>query len=82
MGGVTVNAAGVKFHRETAAAAAASVNVVDPVFNAKFYGNRWVVGWRWSGLAPVLQNNVAQYAIDEEAKEQFNQEIEKSNAKG
>ena len=83
IGGVLVSGRGVRFQRRVAAAAAVEEVVVeDTDFEARFDGEKWTVGWKWRGEAPVLTNRVAKYAMTAAVEDKFNEKVEDWIAQG
>lgn len=87
--GVVVNGSGVRFGAAAAAAAAVSVKekaevveINDKDFEARFDGEKWTIGWKWKGEAPVLTNRVSKYAMSAPVEQRFDEELDKWKAEG
>lgn len=53
------------------------LNIEDSDFNARFDGTKWSVAWRWKGgEAPVLRNQCAEYAVNDEHRPLYQAEID------
>lgn len=53
-----------------------SVEVEDTDFSACFDGKRWTVSWKWKGEEPVLRNQCGEYAISDQCRAGYEEEVE------
>lgn len=50
--------------------------VEDTDFRAEFDGERWVVAWKWREGEPTLTNKCGEYAMDENTRQLFEDEVD------
>ena len=55
----------------------ATVLLIDDVdFYSKFDGNNWTIQWKWAGMEPELHNKLSSYKIDDNARVDFDAEVQ------
>ena len=52
------------------------MKIEDTDFLAEFDGMKWVISWKWKECEPMLTNNCGQYAMDEESRKLFEEEVD------
>ena len=75
LGGLVVSANDNTVQFGLAVSAAATIEIDDVDFKARFDGEKWTVRWKWAGEEPALKNKVSCYNIREDLREKFDEEV-------
>lgn len=52
-----------------------ALEIEEKDFHAQFDGSRWIVKWKWAKEEPCLRNQLPEYPVAEEDKEEYESEV-------
>ena len=56
----------------------APITLIDADYRVHFDGQKWEVAWTWKdSVVPILQNHVAEYAMDQQLRDRYRAEVGK-----